>query len=80
MNLTLDRAELFPVLDHVTKAVEGKTTIPILRNVLVATKPGQLCFRGTDLDVDIRETMAIPDMLANGAITVDGPMFRDIVK
>jgi DNA polymerase-3 subunit beta len=82
MKLKLDRSTLLPILDHVTQAVEHKETIPILKNMLVATEPGQLCFRATNLDVDIRESVAHPaDMLANDdGTTINADMFHEIVK
>lgn len=78
MKLTVLRRDLFPALTAVKHVVEGRTTIPILANVVLDAAPGKLTLRATDLDIEIRTTIAAEVETAS-AITVSATRLRDIV-
>ena len=69
MRVTLDRAQLAHALSTVTKAVEARTTIPILGNVLLSTDKGQLSITGTNLDLEISTSLPVLDS-QDGTVTV----------
>ena len=58
MKITIDRAALMRSLNHVQSAVERRTTIPILSNVLLRAEDGELSLSTTDMDLEINETVA----------------------
>lgn len=57
--IILAREALLPALALVSKAVERRSTIPVLQNVLLAVdaKAGTLTITGTDLDRELRTTV-----------------------
>ncbi|MBM3519980.1 MAG: DNA polymerase III subunit beta, partial [Alphaproteobacteria bacterium] len=66
-------------LNHVQSVVERRNTIPILSNVLVQAKGGQLGLTATDLDIEIVEN-AGAEVAREGATTVPAHMLYDIVR
>ena len=59
--------------------VERRNTIPILSNVLLATRNNELKLTATDLDMEIVETVPARAK-GEGATTVPAHMFHDIVR
>ncbi|MDO1582397.1 DNA polymerase III subunit beta [Rhizobium oryzicola] len=74
------RAELLPALDAVFEAVDHKSGIPILANVLLRPKKGQLLLRGTDLTIEVETSCDLADDNGTAAITVNGTALREIVR
>jgi len=79
MRVTLDRAQLAHALSTVTKAVEARTIIPILGNVLLSADKGQLSITGTNLDLEISTSLPVLDS-QDGTVTVAGKLLADIAK
>lgn len=77
--ITIERMALLRALGHVQGVVERRNTIPILGNVKLDAKGGQLTLTGTDLDVAVMETVAAQTQ-AEGQVTVPAHMFYDIVR
>lgn len=62
-----------------TKAITGKTTMPILEGIYInATKEG-LTLIGSDMDVCI-ETKVNADVLEEGTIVIDAKIFGEIIR
>ncbi len=79
MKLTIERAALLKSLAHVQSVVERRTTIPILSNVKLEGRAGQLSLNATDMDLDIIE--AVPaDVVRPGATTAPAHTFYEIVR
>ncbi|MEO8926427.1 MAG: DNA polymerase III subunit beta [Caulobacteraceae bacterium] len=79
MKLTIERAALLKALGHVQSVVERRNTIPILSNVLMATRDGALAFSATDLDMEITdETEA--QIESPGQITAPAHTLYEIVR
>jgi DNA polymerase-3 subunit beta len=55
MKLTIERAALLRALGRVQSVVERRNTIPILANVLISARDGQVAFSATDLDMEITD-------------------------
>lgn len=53
MDITVQRDDLLKPLQAVSGVVEKKQTLPILSNVLLATKDEQLLLTGTDLEIEL---------------------------
>ncbi len=79
MRVTIERSAFLKALTHVQSVVERRNTIPILSNVLLQAKDGQLKLTATDLDIEIVES--VPAEIARaGATTVPAHMLYDIVR
>ena len=75
---TVSRDVLAPALDLVAKAVERRSTIPILSHLLIEVSGGVLTLTGSDLDTEVSATLS-----ANGGdceTTMPAAMRRDAVK
>ncbi len=79
MKITLERSALLKALSHLHRVVERRNTIPILSNVLIEAKPGQVEFKATDLDLEATEVVPAEVAVA-GATTVSAHTFHDIVR
>jgi len=79
MKMTIDRAALMRALNHVQSAVERRTTIPILSNVLMRAEDGSLSLTTTDMDLEIDETVAA-NVERAGSTTAPAATLFDIVK
>jgi DNA polymerase III subunit beta len=79
MKITIDRAALMRALNHVQSAVERRTTIPILSNVLMKAEDGVLSLTTTDMDLEIDEAVAA-NVERGGATTAPAATLFDIVK
>jgi DNA polymerase III subunit beta len=80
MQLTVARDALLKTLQLVAGAVERRHTMPVLANILVVLDQGVLSLTGTDLEVEIVGRLPVIDTRQEGAITVPGKKFLDIVK
>jgi DNA polymerase III subunit beta len=79
MKVTVEQSLLLKALGHVHRVVERRNTIPILGNVLLRAKDGQLALKATDLDLDIVDV--IPAEIAmEGSTTVPAHVLHDIVR
>jgi len=79
MKLTIERTALLSSLNHVQSVVERRNTIPILSNILLDARDGQLGLTATDLDIAINDKVAA-DVATNGAITAPAHMLFDIIR
>ncbi len=79
MKLSIDRAALLRSLNHVQSAVERRNTIPILSNVLMRAETGSLALTTTDMDLEIRESVAA-QVSKTGATTAPAHTLHDIVR
>ncbi|HEY0832393.1 MAG TPA: DNA polymerase III subunit beta [Azospirillum sp.] len=79
MNITIERAALLRSLGHVQSVVERRNTIPILSNVLLRAKDGELSLAATDMDLEIVE--AVPATITRpGGTTAPAHTLYDIVR
>jgi DNA polymerase-3 subunit beta len=79
MKVTLERGALLKSLSHVHRVVERRNTIPILSNVLLQARGGELSLKATDLDLEITESLAA-DVEQPGATTLPAHTLYDIVR
>ncbi|MBX0327378.1 DNA polymerase III subunit beta [Oscillochloris sp. ZM17-4] len=78
MKLTCLQENLKRGLATVSHAVAGKSTLPVLSNVLLATDGGRLKLAATNLDVGITHWIGA-QVLEEGAITVPAKLLADVV-
>lgn len=79
MQLTISREKLIEALSAVTAAVPGKTTLPVLANILIEATPTGVTMTATDLDLTIQTTV-VADVETPGAITIPAKRLLAIAK
>ena len=79
MKLSAARDVLLRPLQAVIGVVERRQTMPILSNVLLVARDGQLSITATDLEVELVATAEV-DVESGGEITVSGRKLLDICK
>ena len=79
MKLSASREALLKPLQAVIGVVERRQTMPILANVLLVAKDGQVAVTGTDLEVELVATIDV-EVEGAGEITVPGRKLLDICR
>ena len=79
MKLSATRDVLLKPLQAVIGVVERRQTMPILSNVLLVAKQGELSVTATDLEVEL-VAQANVDVQTGGEITVSGRKLLDICR
>jgi DNA polymerase-3 subunit beta len=79
MKLTVEREKLLAPLQAVIGVVERRQTMPVLANVLLGVREGQLSITATDLEVELVAATEVTVQEA-GDITVPGRKFLDILR
>lgn len=79
MKLTAPREALLKPLQAVIGVVERRQTMPILANVLLVAKGGEIAITATDLEVELVATTEA-QVDAAGEVTVPGRKLLDICK
>jgi DNA polymerase-3 subunit beta len=79
MKVVLNRKELSDALDLTSNVVSKKSINPILQNILLSAKEGELEITATDLEVSILIRMGA-EIETEGEITVMNSLLRDIIK
>ena len=79
MNIICSKQKLQEGISIVTKAITGKTTMPVLEGIYIkATKEG-LTLIGSDINVSI-ETKVEADVIQEGSIVIDSRIFSEIIR
>ena len=79
MRYTITREKLQEGLAAVTPAVPGKTTLPVLANLLIQTTDKGIRISGTDLDIAV-STEVTADVEGAGAITIPARKLSEIAR
>jgi DNA polymerase-3 subunit beta len=79
MNIKIDRSNILPSLNQVSSVVERRQTLPILANLYFQLDEDRLTMVGTDLEVEITETVNGVNGDA-GAFTISNRKILDITR
>lgn len=79
MDFVVGRTSLLKELGFVQGVVDRKTTIPVLSNLLIETKDGEISFKATDLDISLA-TKCEAEVKEDGAICVQAKKLFEIVR
>ena len=79
MKFSIERSALLKPLQAVIGVVERRQTMPILANVLLSAKDGQLAITATDLEVELVASTEL-DIDNAGEVTVPGRKLLDICR
>lgn len=80
MKFTCNQQALSKALNIVSKAVSSRTTIPILKGILIeASNDGTLTLSASDLDLSIEKRIST-SVIEAGSIVVSARLFSDIIR
>src|SRR5215203_6199604 len=79
MRLTISREKLQEGLSAVAASIPGKTTLPVLANILVETTDRGIKLSGTDLDIAVSTEIAA-DVETPGAVTIPAKKLSEIAR
>ena len=79
MRFSLQREAFLKPLAQVVNVVERRQTLPVLANLLVQVKDGQLSLTGSDLEVEMVARVAVDDA-KDGEITIPARKLFDYVR
>ena len=79
MKLNFERKPLLDSLQALSGVVNSRSTLPILLNVLISAQDNEIFLTATDLEIGTRIRTA-GTVIEEGAITVSGRKFLDIVR
>lgn len=79
MRFSLQREVFLKPLAQVVNVVERRQTLPVLANLLVQVKGGQLSLTGTDLEVEMISRVAVDDA-QDGETTIPARKLFEIVR
>ena len=80
MKFTCSQQSLSKALNTVSKAVTSRTTIPILKGILLkASKEGILTLSASDLDLSIEKKLSV-NVEEEGSLVVLSKLFSDIIR
>ncbi|MDW6002398.1 DNA polymerase III subunit beta [Vibrio mangrovi] len=80
MKFTIERSNLIKPLQQVSGTVGGRTTLPILGNLLLAVEGDMLMLTATDLEVELVGKVALEGDVETGSVTVPARKFLDICR
>ena len=79
MNIICSKQKLQEGISIVTKAITGKTTMPILEGIYIEANKEGLTLIGSDMDVSI-ETKVEANVIKEGSIVIDSKIFSEIIR
>lgn len=80
MKFKTSQSELNKALNFVSKAVSAKSTMPILKGILLkVTEDGRLIMTASDMDLSIEKTIPVSDAEAGTAV-LPARLFTDIIR
>ncbi|OLR56068.1 DNA polymerase III subunit beta [Hornefia porci] len=79
MKFSCDQQKLSKALNIVSRAVTSRTTMPVLKGILLEVRDGKLTMSASDLDVSIQNTIDV-DSPEDGSVIVMAKLFGDIIR
>jgi DNA polymerase III subunit beta len=79
MRFTISREKLQEGLAAVAASIPGKTTLPVLANILVETTERGIRFSGTDLDIHVSHEVQA-DVERAGGITIPAKKLQELAR
>ncbi|MGV3002874.1 DNA polymerase III subunit beta [Vibrio sp. E150_018] len=80
MKFTIERIQLIKPLQQVSGALGGRSSLPILGNLLIKVDNGELSITATDLEVELVCRLALEGNFEPGSTTVPSRKFLDICR
>lgn len=80
MRLTIEQAQLLKSLQVIEHAVNDRSALPILANVLLETQGEELVLTATDLDVGVRCRLPLTQAGEQGAVTLPARRLTTMIR
>ena len=80
MRLTIEQPQLLKSLQAIEHAVNDRSALPILANVLLEAQEQELVLTATDLDVGVRYRLPLAQTGEGGAVTLPARRFATIIR
>lgn len=80
MKLTCKREPLLSSINTVSKAVSGRTTLPILQCIHLSAESCGLKLTGNDLEIGIQSSYIESQVEETGEVALDAKIFSDIIR
>ncbi|MGV1801530.1 DNA polymerase III subunit beta [Agrobacterium vitis] len=74
------RSQILPALNAVFEAVDPRSNIPILQNVLLSPNADRLRLSGTDMTVEVETSCDLLESASSAPLTLSGKALLDIIK
>lgn len=79
MKFTCSQQKLSKALNIVSKAVSTRTTIPVLKGILLKSEGNSLILSASDLDLSIEKAIDV-NVIEEGSVVIPAKLFGDIVR
>ncbi len=79
MRFTCSQAALSKAVNTVSKAVSAKTTMPVLKGILLQVKGSELYLTASNLDLSLESKIEVQDM-EEGSVVVNARLFGEIIR
>lgn len=79
MDLQVTQENLHKALSNVARVATGRTTLPILSNILIQTDNNRLRLSATNLDIAISQHIGTK-IKAEGSLTIPARLFQDFIS
>ena len=79
MKFICQQQNLIKALNIVSKAVSVRTTIPVLKGIMLKAEDGKITMSASDLDLSIQDTVDA-EVSESGSVIVMARLFSDIVR
>lgn len=79
MKFLCEQQELLKAINTVSKAITTRTTIPILKGILLKLENEDLILSASDLEISIEKKIKVKGQV-NGSIVVSAKLFADIIR
>ena len=80
MKLTISQPQFLRSLQTIERAVNDRSALPILANVLLETKNKELVLTATDLDVGVQCRFPLTEAVEPGAVTIPARRLVSIIR
>lgn len=79
MKFSCEQSSLVKALNTVSKAITSRTTIPILKGILLSLENNNLTLTASDLEISIEKIITV-NGIENGSLVVSAKLFSDIIR
>lgn len=79
MKFRCQQQKLSKALNIVSRAVTSRTTIPVLKGILIEVNNGKLTMSASDLDIAIKNTIDV-EVIEEGSVVITAKLFGDIIR
>ena len=79
MKFRCQQQKLSKALNIVSRAVTSRTTIPVLKGILLEVNGGKLTMSASDLDIAIKNTIDV-EVVEEGSVVITAKLFGDIIR